>query len=203
MLTLAQTAHAALCAQPGITGTPAPGVQDEYVFAGRYTEPGERTRCGRLEAHLTWSPVDDGYRVAWAIALVLEPEGVDAVHDRSTVETSAKDPQAWIDLVRHIAWRLSLLRGDTNGNGGGVTVWLARFWDKWDDVTTVWSSPEKGLAYLADRVRDLWPDVVHQEGVPADPPEDDQEALDLYYGPSEEWMDQGYTYPYPATIDER
>lgn len=201
MLTLAQTAHAALCAQPGITAAPAPTAEDEYVFAGQYTDPGGRTRYGRLEAHLTWSPVEDGRRIAWAMALALEPEGAEAVHDRSTVETSAGDPQAWIDLVRHIAWRLALLRGDT-GDGYGATVWLARRWDTWDDATTVWSSPEQGLAHLADQVRKQWQNVRYREGMPADPPADAQEVLDLYYGPSEEWMDEGYTYPYPERIDE-
>lgn len=35
-------------------------------------------------------------------------------------------------------------------------AWLARFWDRHDDVMSLWSSEEKARAFLASYVRDLW-----------------------------------------------
>ncbi|WP_435109284.1 hypothetical protein [Nocardiopsis synnemataformans] len=80
------------------------------------------------------------------------------------------------------------------------TVWVLRRWDRDDDVVSLWTKEAKAQEYLARYVGDLWDDIVGDEGVPDEPPSDDQQTINLYYGPQDSWDEQGYCI-YPEEVD--
>lgn len=80
------------------------------------------------------------------------------------------------------------------------TVWVLRRWDRDDDVVSLWTCETKAKEYLARYVGDLWGNVVGEEGVPDAPPSDDQQAIDLYYGPQDGWDEEGYSI-YSEEVD--
>lgn len=88
----------------------------------------------------------------------------------------------------------------TEIDGASRTVWVLRRWDRHDDVVSLWSSEAKAREYLARYVGDLWDNVAGEEGVPDVPPSDNQQTVDLYYGPQDGWDEQGYGI-YPAEVD--
>jgi hypothetical protein len=79
---------------------------------------------------------------------------------------------------------------------GPRTVWMLRRWVEHEDenVSSVWSSKEQATAFLARKVQEYWEDVSWREDRPEEPPADDQEAIDLYYGPEAEWDERGRGY---------
>ncbi|MFD0067405.1 hypothetical protein [Streptomyces sp. NPDC056690] len=64
---------------------------------------------------------------------------------------------------------------------------------------TLWSDEASALASLAQEIRNSWDDVAGTDGFPYRPPADDQEIVDLYYGPKESREDEDYTL-YPDDI---
>lgn len=73
------------------------------------------------------------------------------------------------------------------------SVWVLRRWDRHDDEVTLWVSEETAKDYLARYVGGLWGNVSWREDVPDEPPLDDQETIDLFYGPQDEWDEEGYS----------
>jgi hypothetical protein len=80
------------------------------------------------------------------------------------------------------------------------TVWVLRRWDRHDDVVSLWTCETKAKENLAQYVGGLWGNVLGEEGVPDAPPSDDQQTIDLYYGPQDGWDGQGYII-YPEEVD--
>ncbi|MFF7452211.1 MULTISPECIES: hypothetical protein [unclassified Streptomyces] len=78
-------------------------------------------------------------------------------------------------------------------------AWVLRQWDRHTDDVTLWADEASARASLAQHVRSAWDDVAGQDGVPYRPPADDQEVVNLYYGPDKSRGDAGYTL-YDADI---
>lgn len=65
----------------------------------------------------------------------------------------------------------------------GQRVWMLRIWTRHEDTTAPYATEGAALAELATHVRESWDNVGGQGDVPDEPPADDAEAIDLYYGP--------------------
>ncbi|MFD8417233.1 hypothetical protein ACFV2Q_36765 [Streptomyces sp. NPDC059650] len=65
----------------------------------------------------------------------------------------------------------------------GQRVWMLRIWTRHEDTTAPYATEGAALAELATHVRESWANVGGQGDVPDEPPTDDAEAIDLYYGP--------------------
>ncbi|WDN56199.1 hypothetical protein LL058_30575 (plasmid) [Streptomyces clavuligerus] len=65
----------------------------------------------------------------------------------------------------------------------GALVWMLRIWTRHEDTTAIYATEGAALAELAAHVRGSWATVGGQGDVPDEPPADDAEAVDLYYGP--------------------
>jgi hypothetical protein len=65
----------------------------------------------------------------------------------------------------------------------GEQVWLLRMWSSHEDDTIPYSSEAAALAELARHARGNWDNLYGKPGVPEEPPADDAEAVELYYGP--------------------
>lgn len=65
----------------------------------------------------------------------------------------------------------------------GQQVWMLRIWTRHEDTTAPYATEGAALAELATHVRGSWDNVGGQGDVPDEPPADDAEAIDLYYGP--------------------
>ncbi|MFD8947730.1 hypothetical protein ACFV0B_02565 [Streptomyces xanthophaeus] len=65
----------------------------------------------------------------------------------------------------------------------GQQVWMLRIWTRHEDTTAPYATEGAALAELATHVRGSWDSVGGQGDVPEEPPADDAEAIDLYYGP--------------------
>ncbi|MEU7072845.1 hypothetical protein AB0B30_27320 [Streptomyces narbonensis] len=65
----------------------------------------------------------------------------------------------------------------------GQQVWMLRIWTRHEDTTAPYATEGAALAELARHVRGSWANVGGQGDVPDEPPADDGEAIDLYYGP--------------------
>lgn len=75
----------------------------------------------------------------------------------------------------------------------GQQVWMLRIWDRHEDTTAPYATEGAALAELASHVRGSWANVGGQDDVPDEPPADDAEAVDLYYGPDGDAVpDQGF-----------
>jgi hypothetical protein len=75
----------------------------------------------------------------------------------------------------------------------GEQVWMLRTWTRHEDTTAPYATKGAALAELATHVRGSWANVGGRGDVPDEPPADDAEAVDLYYGPDGEAVpDQGF-----------
>lgn len=75
----------------------------------------------------------------------------------------------------------------------GEQVWMLRIWTRHEDTTAPYATKGAALAELATHVRGSWANVGGQGDVPDEPPADDAEAVDLYYGPEGDAVpDQGF-----------
>ncbi|MFF5027694.1 hypothetical protein ACN6AT_38980 (plasmid) [Streptomyces sp. JL4002] len=75
----------------------------------------------------------------------------------------------------------------------GQQVWMLRIWTRHEDTTVPYATEGAALAELATHVRGSWANVGGQGDVPDEPPVDDAEAVDLYYGPDGDAVpDQGF-----------
>ncbi|MFF7449989.1 MULTISPECIES: hypothetical protein [unclassified Streptomyces] len=75
----------------------------------------------------------------------------------------------------------------------GQQVWMLRIWTRHEDTTAPYATEGAALAELASQVRGSWANVGGQGDVPDEPPADDAEAVDLYYGPDGDAVpDQGF-----------
>jgi hypothetical protein len=72
-------------------------------------------------------------------------------------------------------------------------VWMLRIWNRHEDSTSPYATEATALAELADYVRGNWDNLFGEDGVPEQPPADDAEAVDCYYGPGRgDRPDEGY-----------
>ncbi|WP_053673206.1 hypothetical protein [Streptomyces sp. H036] len=75
----------------------------------------------------------------------------------------------------------------------GQRVWMLRIWTRHEDTTAPYATEGAALTELATHVRESWDNVGGQGDVPDEPPADDAEAIDLYYGPDGDAVpDQGF-----------
>ncbi|MGY4963694.1 hypothetical protein [Streptomyces sp. 900105245] len=65
----------------------------------------------------------------------------------------------------------------------GQQVWMLRIRTRHEDTTAPYATEGAARAELATHVRGSWANVGGQGDVPDEPPADDAEAIDLYYGP--------------------
>ena len=73
-------------------------------------------------------------------------------------------------------------------------AWVLRRRDRHEDVVTLHVDEASGLVDLAKYVRGVWDNIVGEEGVPAQPPTGDREAVRFYYGPERcDRPEEGYT----------
>ena len=73
-------------------------------------------------------------------------------------------------------------------------VWVLRRWDRHTDEVTIHIDEDTALAALAEQTRSSWDTIAGLDGNPDEPPHDDREAVDLYYGTDgDERPDQGYS----------
>lgn len=86
------------------------------------------------------------------------------------------------------------------GSRPGEQVWMLRIFTRHEDTTAPYATEGAALAGLASHVRDSWDNVGGRGDVPDEPPADDAEAIDLYYGPDGNAVpDQGFEL-YSETI---
>ncbi|MCX5103446.1 hypothetical protein [Streptomyces sp. NBC_00439] len=72
-------------------------------------------------------------------------------------------------------------------------AWVLRRSDRHEDVVTLHVDEDSALAGLAEYVRGVWDNLVGEEDIPDQPPTDDREAVQLYYGPERDGRpDEGY-----------
>ncbi|MFJ7258312.1 hypothetical protein ACIQWV_38775 [Streptomyces sp. NPDC098085] len=75
----------------------------------------------------------------------------------------------------------------------GEQVWMLRIWTRHEDTTAPHTTKGAALAELATHVRSNWANVGGQGDMPDEPPTDDAEAVDLYYGANGDAVpDQGF-----------
>ncbi|MER5556223.1 hypothetical protein ABT001_31935 [Streptomyces sp. NPDC002793] len=73
-------------------------------------------------------------------------------------------------------------------------AWLLRRWDRREDVATLHSDENSALADLATYVRQVWNNIVGQEGVSEHPPTNDFGVVRLYHRPEHDNQpDEGYS----------
>ncbi|MEU8952022.1 hypothetical protein [Streptomyces sp. NPDC048489] len=72
--------------------------------------------------------------------------------------------------------------------------------DRHEDTVTLWADEASALSALAREVRSNWDNVAGADDIPDAPPDDDREAVDLYYGPSDSRGDEDY-WLYAADIN--
>ncbi|WP_331729312.1 hypothetical protein OG592_43665 (plasmid) [Streptomyces avidinii] len=78
------------------------------------------------------------------------------------------------------------------GSRPSEQVWMLRIWTRHKDTTAPYASKGAALAELATHVRSSWANVGGGD-VPDEPPADDAEAVDLYYGSGGDAVpDQGF-----------
>lgn len=78
-------------------------------------------------------------------------------------------------------------------------VWILRRWDRSNEQVTLHESHEAGQAALAIWVRHNW-DALGDES--STPPQDDEQAIQLYYGPQDERTDDDFRL-YPEEVARR
>ncbi|WP_424892354.1 hypothetical protein [Streptomyces sp. XH2] len=79
------------------------------------------------------------------------------------------------------------------GTRPGEQVWRLRIWNRHEDTTAIYSTPSGALSELAAYVRGNWDNLSGRDGMPEQPPTNDAEAVELYYGPSGTALpDEGY-----------
>ncbi|MFI2906689.1 hypothetical protein ACG2OD_00245 [Streptomyces sp. PDY-4] len=104
------------------------------------------------------------------------------------------------EIVAEAAGRRSPASSALLGPRPGEQVWMLRIWTRHEDTTEPYATKGAALAELAAHVRSSWDNVGGQGDVPEEPPADDAEAIDLYYGPDGDAVpDQGYEL-YPEEI---
>lgn len=76
-----------------------------------------------------------------------------------------------------------------------VPVWVLIRWDRrTPKEVSVHGEEDEAYAALAPHVRSSWGNVGNwHENAPGSPPEDDQAAVELYYGPDRVRGDEGYS----------
>ncbi|MFB7998888.1 hypothetical protein ACFC4G_39440 [Streptomyces sp. NPDC056002] len=75
----------------------------------------------------------------------------------------------------------------------GEQVWMLRIWTRHEDSTAPYATRGAALDELATHVRSNWANVGGQGDVPDEPPANDVEAIDLYYGADGDAVpDQGF-----------
>jgi hypothetical protein len=73
-------------------------------------------------------------------------------------------------------------------------VWVLRRWDRHTDEVTIHTDEDTALAALAEQTRSSWDTIAGLDDNPDEPPHDDREVVDLYYGPDRDARpDQGYS----------
>ncbi|WP_256256069.1 hypothetical protein [Streptomyces sp. MUSC 14] len=72
-------------------------------------------------------------------------------------------------------------------------AWVLRRQDRHSDEVSLFCDEASALASLARHARSCWDNVAGTDGIPYLPPDDDQAAVDLYYGPKEDRSDEDYT----------
>ncbi|MCL3999167.1 hypothetical protein [Streptomyces lavenduligriseus] len=87
------------------------------------------------------------------------------------------------EIVDEAADRRSPAVSAVLGPRPGEQVWMLRIWTRHEDTTAPYATKGAALAELAAHVRSSWDNVCGQGDVPDEPPADDAEAIDLYYGP--------------------
>ncbi|MGW7196148.1 hypothetical protein [Streptomyces chryseus] len=87
------------------------------------------------------------------------------------------------EIVAEAADRRSPAVSALLGPRPGEQVWMLRFWTRHEETTAPYATKGAALAELATHVRASWDNVGGQGDVPDEPPADDAEAIDLYYGP--------------------
>ncbi|MEU0237630.1 hypothetical protein ABZ234_08060 [Nocardiopsis sp. NPDC006198] len=124
------------------------------------------------------------------------------------VGTDAADSVSWpteaegvpVEIVVNDG-TLARLRGDGTVAPQGTVlaavapqarIWVLNTWDKNNDVNTYHASEEGAQATLAEYVRTRWKSgALHGDEVPV-APQDDARAIDLFYGPPEDFEEVGY-----------
>ncbi|WP_070015259.1 hypothetical protein [Streptomyces nanshensis] len=82
-------------------------------------------------------------------------------------------------------------------------VCVLRRWDRHEDEVTLWRDEDAAMAALAEYVRGVWDNTACDHDVPDEPPDDDHEAVQLYYGPDgDSRPDEGHCV-YDETIGRR
>ncbi|MEU2769890.1 hypothetical protein ABZ628_24500 [Streptomyces diastaticus] len=101
------------------------------------------------------------------------------------------------EIVAESSGRRSPVVSAFLGPRPGEQVWMLRFWSRHEDTTAPYATKGAALAELAAHVRSSWANVGGQGDVPDEPPADDAEAIDLYYGTDGDAVpDQGFDlYP--------
>ncbi|MBN0045760.1 hypothetical protein JS756_16930 [Streptomyces actuosus] len=101
--------------------------------------------------------------------------------------------RAYAEIVAEAAGGRSPAVSAILGPRPGQQVWMLRIWTRHEDTTAPYATERAALAELATHVRGSWANVGGQGDVPDEPPADDAEAVDLYYGPDGDAVpDQGF-----------
>jgi len=135
-----------------------------------------------------FSPSDIESLVRIAGTLADSPSAADLSRSYRVLATRARAVML-AETSGHPAPAVSALLGPRPGE----QVWMLRIWDRHEDSTSPYATEATALAELADYVRGKWDNLYGEEGVPEQPPADDAEAVDYYYGPGRGGRpDEGY-----------
>ncbi|WP_328373010.1 hypothetical protein OG800_49505 (plasmid) [Streptomyces sp. NBC_00445] len=106
---------------------------------------------------------------------------------QAAVELSQPDRElaarARTEILAQATGRSSPAISKLLGPRPGEQVWLLRMWNSHEDDTIPYATKAAALAELASHARESWDNLYDQPGVPEQPPADDAEAVELYYGP--------------------
>ncbi|MEU6352168.1 hypothetical protein ABZ896_23015 [Streptomyces sp. NPDC047072] len=126
----------------------------------------------------TFSPPDIERLVRIAGALADTPAAADLSETDRELAT-----RAWAEILARAAGRSAPAASTVLGPRPGQQVWLLRMWTNHEDSTVPYATEDAALAELASHARSSWDNLYGEPGVPDQPPTDDRETVELYYGP--------------------
>lgn len=87
------------------------------------------------------------------------------------------------DFARRVAGLVGLpTAGAASRQPDVPSVWMLHWWNKHTDHVALFADEDSAIAALAAGVRGDWSSITGYDGVPATPPADDREAVNIYYG---------------------